>query len=209
MADVDVPEAWVTLPTSEEIVERLGPPESWPDSFPPLEQFPHMGRLIMVHDRIGPRAVALFLTMMTEPEAVSRQEAELLAGISAAAQDCTYCTQGHAELLRLEGGSAELVDAIKEGRWQELDLPPRTRALGDIAQKLSGEPTKMVEEDWQPLRELGFDDRGIMEVAHIVSFFNYCTRLADGLGLQLHPWALEAPGGDALPGARSRLMSAP
>ncbi len=50
----------------------------------------------------------------------------------------------------------------------------------------------MVEEDWQPLRDLGFDDQGILEVAHIVGIFNYLTRLADGLGLQLDPATEEA-----------------
>ncbi len=34
-------------------------------------------------------------------------------------------------------------------------------------------------------RALGFDDRACLEVAHIVGIFNYITRLADGLGLQL------------------------
>jgi alkylhydroperoxidase family enzyme len=43
----------------------------------------------------------------------------------------------------------------------------------------------MVEADWQPLRDLGFDDEACLEVAHIVGIFNYLTRLADGLGLQL------------------------
>lgn len=43
----------------------------------------------------------------------------------------------------------------------------------------------MVESDWQPLRDLGFNDRACLEVAHIVGLFNYLTRLADGLGLQL------------------------
>jgi hypothetical protein len=43
----------------------------------------------------------------------------------------------------------------------------------------------MVEEDWQPLRDLGLDDRGCLEVAHIVCLFNYYTRLADGFGLQV------------------------
>ena len=43
----------------------------------------------------------------------------------------------------------------------------------------------MVEEDWQALRDLGFDDRACLEVAHVVGIFNYLTRLADGLGLQL------------------------
>jgi len=43
----------------------------------------------------------------------------------------------------------------------------------------------MVEGDWQPLRDLGFDDRACLEVAHIVGIFNYLTRLADGLGLTI------------------------
>lgn len=50
----------------------------------------------------------------------------------------------------------------------------------------------MVEEDWQPLRDLGFDDAACMEVAHVVGIFNYLTRLADGLGLQLDPAVEEA-----------------
>lgn len=61
-----------------------------------------------------------------------------------------------------------------------------------MAEKLSATPTKMVEADWKPLRELGFDDRACLEVAHIVGIFNYLTRLADGLGLQIDPQTLRA-----------------
>ena len=50
----------------------------------------------------------------------------------------------------------------------------------------------MVEEDWQPLRDLGFDDEGCLELAHIVGIFNHLTRLADGLGLQLDAGTQEA-----------------
>jgi hypothetical protein len=38
----------------------------------------------------------------------------------------------------------------------------------------------MTEADWQPLRDLEFDERACLEVAHIVGIFNYLTRLADG-----------------------------
>ena len=54
-----------------------------------------------------------------------------------------------------------------------------------MAEKLSATPTRMTQADWQPLRDLGFDDRALLEVAHIVGIFNYLTRLADGFGLQL------------------------
>lgn len=50
----------------------------------------------------------------------------------------------------------------------------------------------MVEDDWRLLRDLGFDDEGCLEVARIVGIFNYLTRLADGLGLELDEWTAEA-----------------
>jgi len=79
-----------------------------------------------------------------------------------------------------------LVEAIKQRRWRELPgLSQRECALCAIAEKLSATPTRMVEQDWQPLRDLGFDDRACLEVGHIVGLFNYLTRLADGFGLQL------------------------
>jgi len=50
----------------------------------------------------------------------------------------------------------------------------------------------MVAADWQPLRDLGFDDRACLEVAHIVGIFNYLTRLADGLGLAIDHQTIHA-----------------
>lgn len=61
-----------------------------------------------------------------------------------------------------------------------------------MAEKISAQPTKMTEEDWAPLRDLGFDDTAILEVTHVVGIFNYLTRLADGLGLLLDPETAEA-----------------
>lgn len=79
-----------------------------------------------------------------------------------------------------------MIEAIKGKRWSELDsLTPRDRALCTVAEKLSAMPTKMVEADWGPLRDLGFNDEALLEVAHIVGVFNHLTRLADGFGLQL------------------------
>ena len=60
----------------------------------------------------------------------------------------------------------------------------------------------MVEADWQPLRDLGFNDIGIMDVTHVVGVFNYLTRLADGLGLQLDPATVEA-GASGVPLSRT------
>jgi alkylhydroperoxidase family enzyme len=78
------------------------------------------------------------------------------------------------------------VEAIKRRQWRKLgDLSARDRALCAVAEKLSATPTRMTEADWQPLRNLGFDDQTCLEVGHVVGVFNYLTRLADGFGLQL------------------------
>lgn len=78
------------------------------------------------------------------------------------------------------------MEAIKQKRWREVPgLSERERSLCAIAEKLSATPTRMVEKDWQPLRDLGFDDSACLEVGHIVGIFNYLTRLADGFGLKL------------------------
>ena len=85
------------------------------------------------------------------------------------------------------------MEAIKERRWSEVEgLSERERALCAVADKLSAEPTRMTPEDWQPLRDLGFDDEACLEVGHVVGVFNYLTRMADGFGLLLDPETEEA-----------------
>lgn len=86
-----------------------------------------------------------------------------------------------------------MVEAIKSRRWRELtSLSTRERGLCTVAEKLSATPARMTQSDWQPLRDLGFDDEALLEVGHIVCIFNYLTRLADGFGLQLDPEVEEA-----------------
>lgn len=53
-------------------------------------------------------------------------------------------------------------------------------------------PTRMTTEDWQPLRDLGFDDQALLEVGHLISIFNYFPHMADGFGLTPDPRILAA-----------------
>jgi uncharacterized peroxidase-related enzyme len=85
------------------------------------------------------------------------------------------------------------VEAIKRRRWRELThLTARQRALCTLAEKMTLTPTKMTAEDWQPLRDAGLDEQGLLEVAHIVAIFNYFPRMADGFGLTPDPKLREA-----------------
>ncbi len=86
-----------------------------------------------------------------------------------------------------------MIEAIKHKHWREYQaLSDRQRALLAVAEKLSATATRMTEEDWEPLRRLGFADEALLEVAHVVGIFNYLTRLADGFGLSLDKAVAEA-----------------
>ena len=82
-------------------------------------------------------------------------------------------------------------------------MSAREHALCTVAEKLSATPSRMMESDWQPLRDLGFEDEALLEVGHIVGIFNYLTRLADGFGLQLDP-EVEQAGRSGVPLQRAR-----
>jgi len=55
----------------------------------------------------------------------------------------------------------------------------------DYAVQLTRTPHSINEGDIQGLRNLGFDDAGILDICQITSYYNYVNRLADGLGVEL------------------------
>jgi len=84
---------------------------------------------------------------------------------------------------------------FKRGHWSDAPLSPHQRALCSVAEKLSADPRLVGAEDWGSLHEVGLDDEGCLEVAHIVGVFNHLTRLADGFGLRVDPARLAAASG--------------
>lgn len=53
----------------------------------------------------------------------------------------------------------------------------------DYVVKLTKDATKVSPEDHDRLRSAGFDERGILQITLIASWFNYINRVADALGI--------------------------
>ena len=53
----------------------------------------------------------------------------------------------------------------------------------DYVVKLTRDATKVSKEDHKRLRTAGFDDKGILQITLIASWFNYINRVADSLGV--------------------------
>ncbi len=58
-------------------------------------------------------------------------------------------------------------------------------AMLDYAVKLTRHPHAVEAGDVEALREHGFDDTAIHDIAHVTSYYNYVNRMADGLGVEL------------------------
>ena len=71
--------------------------------------------------------------------------------------------------------------------YTKMELDPQTRGMLDFAVKLTRTPDSMREQDVIRLRDLGLDDQQILSVAMITCLFNFMTRLADGLGVEVSP----------------------
>ena len=53
----------------------------------------------------------------------------------------------------------------------------------DFVTQLTRDATQIHRQDHERLREVGFDDRGILQITLIASWFNYINRVADALGV--------------------------
>jgi alkylhydroperoxidase family enzyme len=62
-------------------------------------------------------------------------------------------------------------------------LNEQDRAMLDYAVALTRDATQITPADLERLRRAGFDDRGILQINLIASWFNFINRVADGLGV--------------------------
>lgn len=76
--------------------------------------------------------------------------------------------------------------------WRSAPLEPADLALCRFAAKLTQQPREMRPNDLDALRAQRFDDRAIHDAVQVIAYFNYITRVADGLGVEpedfIRPW---------------------
>jgi len=75
-----------------------------------------------------------------------------------------------------------LVEALEKD-YTTAPIAPQDRVMLDYVVKLTKDATKVWKDDIERLRSVGFDDRGILQITLIASWFNYINRVADSLGV--------------------------
>jgi uncharacterized peroxidase-related enzyme len=75
-----------------------------------------------------------------------------------------------------------LVDALV-GDYENAPISAADRVMLDYVTTLTEDATRITPRDHERLRNAGFDDRGILQITLIASWFNYINRVADALGV--------------------------
>ena len=88
----------------------------------------------------------------------------------------------HAEFLRAVTLDEAFVRALVED-YDHAPLRPADRTMLDYVGVLTKDATRITPEHHRRLREAGFDDRAILQITLIASWFNYINRVADALGV--------------------------
>ncbi len=124
--------------------------------------------------------------LMRGESGLSKAEREMIAVVVSVANECRYCISSHSAALRKLTKDPPLADAIAADHTTA-PLEPRVRAMLDYARKLTLQPTEMAPEDVATLRDAGWTDEDVMDIAEVTGMFNLTNRMASGLGWEPNP----------------------
>jgi len=73
--------------------------------------------------------------------------------------------------------------AALEADYRTAPISEQERVMLDYVVQITRDATRISPADHDRLRSVGFDDRGILQITLIASWFNYINRVADALGV--------------------------
>jgi len=132
----------------------------------------------------------LYRQAMKGTATLRKVERELIAFVVSRVNDCLYCATHHRRGLRRLLKDDELLQRI-EADYESAGLSPKRLAMLRYAVKLTREPAKVVADDIEALRGVGFTDLDILHIAEVAAYYAYANRIANGLGIPLEDWITE------------------
>ncbi|MER8973373.1 MULTISPECIES: peroxidase-related enzyme [unclassified Mesorhizobium] len=125
----------------------------------------------------------MYNDLMLGESGLSKLEREMIAVAVSSVNHCYYCLVAHGAAVRQLSGDPAFGEMMVMN-FRAAELSDRQRAMLEFAVKLTGQPAKIVEADRAALRQVGFSDRDIWDVASTAAFFNMSNRLASAIDMR-------------------------
>ncbi len=124
--------------------------------------------------------------LMLGPSGLSKLEREMIAVAVSSVNNCFYCLTAHGAAVRELSGDPELGELMVMN-YRAADLTDRRRAMLDFSVRMTERSAEIDETDRQALRDVGFSDRDIWDIAAVASFFNMTNRMASATDMRPNP----------------------
>lgn len=126
---------------------------------------------------------AMYNDLMLAPSGLSKLEREMIAVVVSSINKCFYCLTAHGAAVRALSGDPKLGEMLVMN-WRVADLEHRHRAMLAFAEKVTRTSAEIAEYDREALRDAGFSDRDIWDIANVTGFFNMTNRVASATDMR-------------------------
>lgn len=126
---------------------------------------------------------ALYNDVMLAASGLSKLEREMIAVAVSAINKCYYCLTAHGAAVRQLSGDPKLGEMLVMN-WRVAPLDARQKAMLEFAELMTVASAKIQEKDRDALRQVGFSDRDIWDIAAVAGFYNMSNRIASATDMR-------------------------
>ena len=121
--------------------------------------------------------------LMEKDSGLTKAEREMIVVATSSANSCQYCVIAHGAILRIRAKNPLLADQVAVN-YLKADITSRQRVMLDFAMQVSQDSASITDESLQEMRDQGFPDDDIWDIAAIAAFFAMSNRLANVTGMR-------------------------
>lgn len=126
---------------------------------------------------------AMYNDLMLGESGLSKLEREMIAVVVSSINKCFYCLTAHGQAVRALSGDPQLGEMLVMN-WRAADLDLRQTAMLTFAEQITKASAQTSEADRADLRDAGFSERDIWDIAAVTGFFNMTNRMASATDMR-------------------------
>ncbi|HSG95081.1 MAG TPA: peroxidase-related enzyme [Afifellaceae bacterium] len=116
--------------------------------------------------------------LMEKEGGLSKAEREMIVVATSNANSCQYCVVAHGAILRIRAKDPLVADQVAVN-YRKADITPRQKAMLDFAMTVATDSGSIGEAHFETLRDHGFSDEDIWDIAAITALFALSNRMAN------------------------------
>ena len=116
--------------------------------------------------------------LMAKDSGLTATDMEMIVVATSNDNGCQYCVVAHGAVLRIRAKNPLIADQVSVN-YRKADITPRQMAMLDFAMKVSNDAKSICDRDFETLRNHGFTDEDIWDIAGITALFGLSNRMAN------------------------------